>query len=289
MRNIQAGVMADGLGCALGGALGTPGMSASPSLVGIAKTTGATSRVIAWSIAGWLIVLSCFPKFASLIVNMPRPVMAAALFFNGALMIVAGIQIVASRPITLRASLIVGFSMLTGMSVLIFPDFYRALPGWTHQFTDSEITVAVISAVGLNAIFLLGAWRYAQLHLGGDGTQLTPKTFDEFFAAQARDWAISPEDTRRVRSVVDDAVEQVAANAQGPISIRVGSDTFDITVTFSYRGNLPTLPDARPRREMVEEQSFVNGLTGYLSGLHADRIDRSAKAEDCEITLSFHL
>src|SRR5215471_521300 len=32
MRNIQAGVMADGLGCAVGGALGTPGMSASPSL-----------------------------------------------------------------------------------------------------------------------------------------------------------------------------------------------------------------------------------------------------------------
>jgi hypothetical protein len=44
-----------------------------------------------------------FPQFANLIVNMPRPVMAAALFFNGALMFVAGIQIVVSRPITLRA------------------------------------------------------------------------------------------------------------------------------------------------------------------------------------------
>ena len=112
--------MADGVGCAVGGALGAPGMSASPSLVGIEKTTGATSRVIAWSIAGWLIALSCLPKLASLIVNMPRPVMAAALFFNGALMLVAGIQIVASRPITLRASLIVGFSILAALSVLGF-------------------------------------------------------------------------------------------------------------------------------------------------------------------------
>ena len=49
------------------------------------KTTGATSRVIAWSIAFWLILLSCLPKFAGLIVHMPRPVMAARLFFNGAL------------------------------------------------------------------------------------------------------------------------------------------------------------------------------------------------------------
>jgi NCS2 family nucleobase:cation symporter-2 len=74
MKNIEAGVMADGIGCAVGGALAAPGMSASPSLVGIEKTTGATSRVIAWAIAGWLVLLACFPEFSSLIVNMPRPV-----------------------------------------------------------------------------------------------------------------------------------------------------------------------------------------------------------------------
>jgi xanthine permease XanP len=63
MKNIQAGVVADGIGCAVGGALGAPGMSASPSLVGIEKTTGATSRVIAWSIAGWLVLLPVSRNF----------------------------------------------------------------------------------------------------------------------------------------------------------------------------------------------------------------------------------
>jgi len=289
LKNIEGGVMADGIGCAVGGTLGTPGISASPSLVGIEKTTGATSRVIAWSIAGWLILLSCFPKFSSMIVNMPRPVMAAALVFNGALMLVAGIQIVASRPITLRASLIIGFSILLGLSVLIFPEFYKALPDWTHQFTDSEITVAVISSVALNALFLVGTWQYAQLRLGSDRSPVTAKTFDDFFVKQANEWNIPAEDIRRVRSVVDDAIEQVTANAQGPVEIRIGSDTFDVLITLNYCGNLPALPDARPKQEMVEEQSFVSGLTGYLSGLHADRIERSAKGEDCEIKLLFQL
>jgi xanthine permease XanP len=289
LKNIEGGVMADGVGCAVGGALGTPGMSASPSLVGIEKTTGATSRVIAWSIAGWLILLSCFPKFSSLIVNMPRPVMAAALAFNGALVLVAGIQIVASRPITLRASLIIGFSILLGLSVLIFPEFYKGLPDWTHQFTDSEITVAVISSVTLNALFLVGTWQYAQLRLGSDRSPATAKTFDDFFVKQANEWNIPTEDIRRVRSVVDDAIEQVTANAQGPVEIRIGSDTFDVMVTLNYRGNLPALPDARPKQEMVEEHSFVSGLTGYLSGMHADRVERSAKGEDCEIKLLFQL
>jgi hypothetical protein len=224
-----------------------------------------------------------------LIVNMPRPVMAAALFFNGSLMFVAGIQIVASRPITLRASLIVGFSILTALSVMIFPDFFKALPYWTHQFTGSEITMAVIASVALNALFLAGTWQYGQLRLGRDGPPLNAKTFDEFFLNQAEEWKISSEDARSVRSVIDDAIEHVMANAQGPVDIRIGSDTFDVTVKLTYRGNLPALTDMRPRGEMVEEQSFVSGLTGYLSGLHADGVERSAQGEECEIRLLFHL
>jgi len=120
MESISGGVIADGIGCAVGGALAAPGMSASPSLVGIEKITGVTSRIVAWPIAGWLVALSCLPQFASLIVNMPRPVMAAALFFNGSLMFVAGIQLVVSRPITLRATLIIGLSLLSALSVLVF-------------------------------------------------------------------------------------------------------------------------------------------------------------------------
>ena len=289
MQNIEAGVRADGVGCVVGGLLGAPGMSASPSLVSVEKTTGASSRVIAWSIAGWLVLLSCLPKFAGLIVNMPRPVMAAALFFNGALMLVAGIQIVTSRPITLRATLVVGFSILAAISVPIFPDFYRSLPPWTQQFTGSIISMAVVVSVPLNAIFLLGTWRYSQLRLGTDSKPVTARSFDDFFEKQAREWKVPAEDAARVRSVVDMAIEDVAANANGPVEIHVGSDSFDILVTLRYRGNLPALPDARPKKEMVEEQSFVSGLTGYLSGLHADRIERSAKGEECEIKLLFRL
>ena len=264
-------------------------MSASPSLVSIEKTTGATSRVIAWSIALWLILLSCLPKFAGLIVNMPRPVMAAALFFNGALMLVAGIQIIASRPITLRATIVIGFSILAAMTVAVYPEFYRSLPGWTQQFTSSIISMAVVVAVPLNALFLLGTWRYSQLRLGTESTPATPASFDVFFEKQAKEWKIPGEDVARVRSVVDSAIEDVTANADGPVELQMGSDTFDIEVTLRYKGNLPTLPPARPRKRMVEEQSFISGLTGYLSGVHADRIERSAKGEQCEIKLLFQL
>jgi xanthine permease XanP len=289
MRNIAAGVRADGLGCLTGGLLGSPGMSASPSLVSLEKTIGAASRVIAWSIAAWLVVLSCLPKFASLIVNMPRPVMAAALFFNGSLMLVAGIQIAVSRPITLRASVIIGFSILAALTAPVYSDFYQTLPDWTRQFTGSIISMAVVVAVSLNALFLLGSWRYGQVRLGGDSKPITPASFDAFFGQQAKAWKLGADDARRARSVVDAAIEDVSPNAAGPIDIEVASDTFDLKVTLRYSGNLPPMPDARPKREMLEEQSFVNGLTGYLAGLHADRVDRSAKGDACEIALLFRI
>jgi NCS2 family nucleobase:cation symporter-2 len=287
MRNIAAGVRADGLGCLIGGLLGSPGMSASPSLVSLEKTTGAASRVIAWSIAAWLVVLSCLPKFAGLIVNMPRPVMAAALFFNGSLMLVAGVQIAVSRPITLRVSVIIGFSILAALTAPVYSQFYQTLPDWTQQFTGSIISMAVVVAVLLNALFLLGSWRYGQVRLGADSKPVTSASFDAFFEKQAKDWKIGADDVRRARSVVDAAIDDVSPNAAGPIDVEVASDTFDLKITLRYRGNLPPMPDVRPRQHMLEEQSFVNGLTGYLAGLHADQVDRSAKGDECEIALLF--
>jgi hypothetical protein len=137
---------------------------------------------------------------------MPRPVMAAALFFNGALMLVAGIQIVASRPITLRASIIIGLSLLAALTVPIFPDFYRSLPNWTHQFTGSIISMAVVVAAPLNAVLLLGTWHYSHLRLGTSSEPATASSFDVFFEKQANEWKISAEEAMRVRSVVDAAI-----------------------------------------------------------------------------------
>jgi len=67
--------------------------------------------------------------------------------------------------------------------------------------------MAVIASVILNAVFLVGTWRYGQLRLGADGPPLTTESFNEFFLTQAKEWKISSEDARRVRSVVDDAIE----------------------------------------------------------------------------------
>ena len=100
------------------------------------------------------------------------------------------------------------------MTVPVYPDFYRSLPSWTQQFTGSIISMAVVVSVPLNALFLLGTWHYGLLRLGTDSTPATAGSFDAFFDKQAKEWKIPAEDAARVRSVVDTAIEYVAANGR---------------------------------------------------------------------------
>ena len=54
---------------------------------------------------GWLVQLSCVPKIGAALQVLLPPIIGAALIFNGAPMLVGGIEIVRSRPMTMRRPL----------------------------------------------------------------------------------------------------------------------------------------------------------------------------------------
>jgi xanthine permease XanP len=291
MKSIAGGVTADGIGCAIGGLLSAPGLSASPSLVGIQKATGVTSRRVAWSIALWLVVLACLPKIASLIVHMPKPVMAGALFFNGSFMFVGGIQVALSRPLSLRGTFLIGLPVLCAVGVLLYPDFFHGLPGWLQPITQSAISTATSIAFLLNLVFLLGRWRYGRVQIEVHDRAVSRPQVEQFIAAEGKAWKLPAGDTARISDVVGDLLDQIAADGrtEGPIAIRAGWDEYDVSITLRYRGALPHTADARPKRDYVEEQAFISGLSGYLSGIHADHVESSVKDDQCEVKLTFRV
>jgi hypothetical protein len=72
--SIKGGVLADGLGCIGAGLLGTMGLNTGPSLVGVSKASGATSRCIAFACAGLLVLFAFVPKIAALFLMLPLSV-----------------------------------------------------------------------------------------------------------------------------------------------------------------------------------------------------------------------
>jgi xanthine permease XanP len=105
MRSIEGGVLADGLGCMGAGLLGTMGMNTGPSLVGVAKASGATSRYIAFACAAILLLFSFVPKIAAVFLILPLSVVGSALVFTASFMIAGGVQIMVSRNIDTRMTL----------------------------------------------------------------------------------------------------------------------------------------------------------------------------------------
>jgi NCS2 family nucleobase:cation symporter-2 len=199
LANVRAGVMADGIGCALGGLLAAPGLSTSPSLVGLEKVTGATSRNIAYAIAGWFIALPFFPKIGALLLALPLPVIGAALVFNASSMFVGGVQIITSRPVTMRTTFIIGISFLFAISRVVYPAFFLGLPDWAHQFTDSILTIGVIFGVLLNTLFLIGERRVQSVVVQSAGADSMVQ-LEQQLKSDAKEWG-SRRPTSSARSI----------------------------------------------------------------------------------------
>jgi xanthine permease XanP len=289
LANVRAGVMADGIGCAIGGLLAAPGLSTSPSLVGLEKVTGATSRTIAYGIAGWFVALACFPKIGALLLALPLPVIGAALVFNASSMFVGGVQIVTSRPVTMRTTFIIGVSFLFALSEKVYPQFFQALPPWTHQFTSSILTIGVIAGVTLNALFLIGSRRVQSVLIQSAGAEAAVQ-LDQLLKSKAKEWQLKPVDLERAEHSINELLRliETGGHATGPLRAKLSYDDLDLVVTVNYDGTLPYVAsEQKLPAGMVEEQIFVVGLSGFLSAVVPDRFDSACANGHCEIALYF--
>ncbi|SBO44943.1 uracil-xanthine permease family protein [Cyanobium sp. NIES-981] len=290
-RSLRGGVLADGLGCALGGLFATPGLSVSPTLAGIQRATGATSRAIVWSLAVWFLLLACLPKLATLIVHMPKPVMAAALFFNGSFMLVGGMEIAFRRPVAIRETFTIGIALILAMGSVIYPGFFKALPAWTQPITASPIAIATIAAVGLNLLFLLGRRRSSQLDLSLEDQPATNRQLNRFVRDRAKVWKLPARESERILRTLDDLTDQIlASNANtGPIALSLAYDDYDVTAELTYEGSLVQTRTARFIREPSEEQAFISGLSCFLVDVNADRIEPTCQGGVCRLRLVFQI
>ena len=289
LDSIRSGVLADGIACFLGGCVATPGLSAAPSLVGIQKVTGATSRYIAYAIAGWLVLLACVPKVGAVLLALPLPIIGAALVFNGASMLVGGIQIVMSRPMTMRNTFIIGISLLFALSRRVYPEFFALLPSWSSAFTDSILSIAVVVCVLLNLVFLIGERRTEVMVLEPDDGK-TLSRFDDKFRAQAKLWQLNAADAARAETSTNELLRLIeeGGHATSSVTASVSYDDLDLMIKLSYKGTLPFVAsEQRTPRGMVEEQIFAAGLSGFLSSVYPDRLNSQQKDNNCEISMTF--
>ncbi|MFL5268506.1 MAG: uracil-xanthine permease family protein [Stellaceae bacterium] len=288
LKSITGGILADGIGCILGGLLGVIGMNTAPSLVGVAKATGATSRYVAFSCAAALVVFAFIPKYAALFMVLPGPVIGATMVFTASFMIAGGIQIIVSRNIDNRTTYVVGVSMLLGLAREIFPNYFKQASPIVHLFSSSMMSIGVMSAFLLNLVFRIGATRKAFLEFERTDTSIAD--LDKVVHRRLRAWSLAPDLIDRVTGTVLQVVRHIVdANlVTGSASITLSYNDLDLTVSIRYAGELVSLPNAGVRKHLLlEEEAFSYGLADFLTGVYPDRMEARAEGPNAEIRLTF--
>ena len=236
MNSISRGIFADGLGVLVPSAIGGFGQSTSSSNIGLSMATGVTSRVIAFAMGGVLLLLAFLPQVSTVFLIMPRPVMGAALIFAASFMIVSGLQIITSRLLDARKIIVVGVSIIMGLSVDMIPGLYHNLHPWIAPAFKSSLALATILALILNLVMRIGITKKRQIELtAAPGSR---QQLHDFIEEIGKSWGALASVIEKVKSAVLEFNEalMMAGIVNTPIRYEMRFDEISIVVSIQYSG-----------------------------------------------------
>jgi NCS2 family nucleobase:cation symporter-2 len=288
MRSITRGVLADGASTALAGLAGAVGTNTSTPAVGLAAATGVASRQVAFAAGAIFLVLGFLPKLPAALAVMPRPVIVAALLFTVSFIIVNGLQVMSSRMLDARRTLVIGLSLVAGTAVEVFPALAASAPKALAPVLGSSLVFSTVIALGLNLLFRLGIRKTISIEL--DPSHWKMSQVDDELRRQGGIWGARADVIARASWAIDQVVDAVAENCwrEGPLVIKTSFDEFNLDVSIAYQGEPLEFPEQRPSEdEILESEDGVRRLAGYMLRRIADGVRSDAKDATALLKLHF--
>lgn len=271
--SIKKGVLADGLGAAIAGMMGSSGISASPSSVGVAKMTGATSRVIGFAVSILLILFAFSPKISGLFLILPTSLAGVALLVNGSFMMLAGIQIITLKPIDVRTIFMIGIALAAGTTRIFMHEYYENLTGIWLVLSSSVLSVTTLTALFITLVSRIQIKQHQIIdQQSGIATQIK---LDELLGRQFEKWSVPKgikiRATECCHSVLKSLVAMGVSSEQ--VQLDMSYDQIVLQLSFRYKGDIPPmmLSNLADGYDLVEEQAFHVGLMRMLSGVFPDQ------------------
>jgi NCS2 family nucleobase:cation symporter-2 len=105
------------------------------------------------ALTGLLLALAgLFPVLGAVVVTIPQPVLGGAGLMMFAMIIAAGVQMLAQVEHDKRTCLIIAVSIGCGLAVTVRPELLAKLPAFVHEVFGSGISTSAIVAVLLNLL-----------------------------------------------------------------------------------------------------------------------------------------
>jgi NCS2 family nucleobase:cation symporter-2 len=271
--SISRGVLGDGIAAVVAGFFGTYGLTVSTANVGLVAATGVASRIIAGAVAALLVLAAFQPTVLGLLTIMPRPVMAAAMIFTAMFIMISGLQIISSRVLDSRRTLVIGMGLLAFVMVSVYPNAFAQVPAWAQPLVMSPLVLATLVALGLNLLFRIGIRRTVQMQI--DPIRPDVEAVTNFIERNAGLWGARRDVINRVEFAVQQTVETIigSCGVKYPIQLEVSYDEFDVDAVLTYAGATLEFPDQAPTvDEIIDTEAGARRLAGFLIKSHADRM-----------------
>ena len=272
MSSIGRGVLGDGMATTLSGALGTYGVTVSNANAGLVAATGVASRSIAFSIAALFALMAVQPRLLGILTLMPRPVMAAAMLFIAAFIMISGLQIITLRVLDGRRTLVIGMGLTTFFGATVYQTAFSGAPQWAQPVVTTPLVLATLVALSLNLVFRIGIKKRVTMTIDSSTPALREVT--AFIERSAGTWGARRDITNRVEFAVQQTLEAIIAYcaAKGPITIELSFDEFVISADIEYSG-APMEFSAQPpsKEQLLDSEDGYQQLAGFLVRQSTDR------------------
>jgi xanthine permease XanP len=283
---LQGGILANATANILCGLCGSMGVAPTSSSVGVAAATGVASRAVGWTVAGMLLLLSFMPKVAAVLVATPRPVLAAAMLYVAAFVLVNGLQILTSRLLDTRRVLMIGVTMFVGVLSISHRLPVSLLPQRERALADAPLVVSTLIAMALNIVFRLGIRRTRRMQVVLEPLELSG--VEDFLDRCGAEWAARPAMITRVKFAAAQTLETLADCAQGLALLTASFDEFTLVAEIAYDGDPMPLPDRRPdQRAIIEDPDGTRLLAGWMLRRNADRVQTASNGQRQTLTFMF--
>jgi xanthine permease XanP len=289
MGSMSRGVMADGATTSLAGLFGTVGMNIVASSVALSASTGIHSRSIAFVVAGICVLLAIFPSFTLMLTMIPIAVISVTVLVLGSFILVNGLQLIVSRLMDVRRTLVVGLAIAAALLIEVVPTVADMVPSVVRPFVASSLGFGTLIALAFNLLFRLGTKQKVTLTV--DPTEYNAIAVEDFLNNQGAQWGARPDIIRRAIFGISQALETVIENCEiiGSVAVDASFDEFNLEIYIRYRGIPLELPERRPSdKDIIETEAGHLRLAGYMLRRNADRIAISRKGDENIVHFHFN-
>jgi NCS2 family nucleobase:cation symporter-2 len=213
--------------------------------------------------------------------------MGAALLFSACFIFVSGLQIITSRLLDVRRTIVIGLSFLLGMGVDLYPAAFVDLPSWLQPLVSSSLVLGTLSALILNVVFRLGLRRARSLTVVPG--RFDAKAVEDFIEAQGATWGARRDVIDRASFNLAQSLEAIieGCGPAGPMVVEARFDEFNLDLRVTYAGAPLALPATRPtNEEIMASEEGQRRLAGFMLWRYADGVNSTHR--DGRTTLLFH-